>query len=79
MEQGDIETPPNDPIPPALETAAATSWLEMEAIPASMIGHLIPRSSVSSVEKVCVGCGPAALFKSAVDLPLDLDSRSRIY
>ena len=53
-----METPPKEPMPPAFETAAATSWLEIEAMPASMIGYLIPSNSVSSVLKVC----PAAIL-----------------
>lgn len=37
------------PIPPAFDTAAAKGPPEVRAIPASIMGYLIPRSLVSGV------------------------------
>jgi hypothetical protein len=41
--------PPIVPIPPALDTAAASGPPDVRAMPASMMGYLMPRSLVSGV------------------------------
>ena len=46
MTSGRIELPPMQPSPPAFETAATSFGKLIKAIPASMMGCLIPRSSV---------------------------------
>ena len=51
---GEYPRPPIHPIPPAFETAAASGPPDVRAIPASMIGYLMPRSLHSGV--VRLGC-----------------------
>lgn len=46
---GEYPRPPIVPIPPALETAAARGPPEVLAMPASMMGYLIPSSLHSGV------------------------------
>ena len=51
---GEYPRPPIQPMPPALETAAARGPPDVLAIPASMMGYLIPSSLHSGVERVGV-------------------------
>lgn len=46
---GVYPSPPIVPIPPAFDTAAARGPPEVRAMPASIMGYLIPKSLVSGV------------------------------
>jgi hypothetical protein len=49
---GVYPSPPTQPNPPAFETAAASGPPEARAIPARMMGYLIPSALHSGVERV---------------------------